>query len=296
MGLLQVNWRADRLHIAAQSGIAAALAEVPEGRAVTILIHGYRFCPSDPRHNPHHHILSLTPRAGCWKAVSWPRHLHMGRADGPFGIAFGWPARGPLRLVADRAFDAGRGLGQLIEVIRAVRPDLRLNLMAHSLGARVALAAISASPAHSVDRAILIAGAEYRDIACQALQGQSTRVLNIRSAENLPFDIAFRASVPAPHLGALPLAAGQKNSQTWIDLRIDCARTRADLAALGHRIKPPATRFCHWSGYMRPGLFALYRRVLDPQEGAVLTQLQRISTQPRHRHTSGGDGAQLSPL
>jgi hypothetical protein len=51
-----------------------------------------------------------------------------------------------------------------------------------------------------------------------------------------------------------------------VDLRIDAASTRAALAELGLRIRPPATRICHWSAYMRPGLFAVYRRMLDPAE------------------------------
>jgi hypothetical protein len=84
------------------------------GRPVTILIHGYRFCPSSAAHDPHRHILSLTPRRDCWKAVSWPRHLHLDRpgtgsasvsAGPPGGLCRAWPGA-PM---------TGRGLGRMID-------------------------------------------------------------------------------------------------------------------------------------------------------------------------------------
>jgi hypothetical protein len=114
-----------------------------------------------------------------------------------------------------------------------------------------------------------MAGAEYRDAAARALASPGAaacQVLNVTSLENAPFDLMFRLAVAPDRARDLPLSAGLGGLGRAIDLVIDTAATRAALAALGHRIRPPATRVCHWSGYMRPGLFAVYRRLLDPAD------------------------------
>jgi pimeloyl-ACP methyl ester carboxylesterase len=175
-----------------------ALAALPNGHPTTILIHGYRFCPSTAAHDPHRHILSLTPRRDCWKAVSWPRHLHLDRPGTGLGIGFGWPATGALPRVARRAFDAGRSLGQMISAIHRQRPDIPVRIVAHSLGARVALTALHQAPPGVIHGMILISGAEYRGAAERALSGPGASrcaVLNVTSGENAAFDVMFRLAV-----------------------------------------------------------------------------------------------------
>lgn len=121
------------------------------------------------------------------------------------------------------------------------------------------------------------------------------QIYNIRSLENLPFDIAFRLAVRPNSLGALPLAAGMPGQPNWTDLRIDCAKTRSGLAGLGHRIPAPRTRFCHWSVYLRPGLFPLYRRLLNPDDPISLRELPAIGAD-KSRRSRGEEVSQLSPL
>ncbi|MBF9044782.1 alpha/beta hydrolase [Rhodobacterales bacterium HKCCE4037] len=295
MALTNVNWHPDRG--LSTDRLWPALRALPHGGRVTLLIHGYRFDPDRPDRCPHSHILGLTQRARCWKAISWPRHLHMDRDAGHLGIAFGWPAVGNLRPIAARATQAGQSLATLLTEIATRRPDLRLSLFAHSLGARVALSALATTHATSIDRIILLSGAEYRDTARAALQspaGRRAHVLNVRTLENLPFDLAFRLSVSPARTADLPLNAGLANLANWTDLRIDCPRTRATLEAIGHRIGTPRTRFCHWSGYLRPGLFPVYRRVLsDP---AFLQRLRSHLDAPALAPTVGGRPDLLSPL
>jgi pimeloyl-ACP methyl ester carboxylesterase len=247
----------------------AALGDLPEAQPVTIMIHGYRFCPSSPEQDPHGHILSFTPRTDCWKAVSWPRHLHLDRPGKGLGIGFGWPATGSLPRVADRAFDAGRRLGRMIDAIHRARPDVPVHIVAHSLGARVALTALETAPAGVVRRMILMSGAEFRGAAERALSlpaAAHCHVLNVTSGENAAFDLMFRLAVAPTIPFDRPLSAGLGHRPGCTDLAIDDATTRAALLALGHRLRAPATRICHWSGYMRPGLFAVYRRMLDLRE------------------------------
>ena len=46
-------------------------------------------------------------------------------------------------------------------------------------------------------------------------------------------------------------------------LQIDHAPSLAALRRAGYRVAPPLRRICHWSPYLRPGLFPLYRAFLD---------------------------------
>ncbi|WP_430449089.1 alpha/beta hydrolase [Rhodophyticola sp.] len=272
MPVLPVTARSSQID--APERLRDALAALPSGATATVMVHGYRFCPLSGPTDPHRHILSPAPQSACWKAISWPRHLHLNRPGAGLGIGFGWPATGPLREVAARAFVAGHALARTVRILRDTRPDLQVNIIAHSLGARVALAALDDLGAHDVARMILLSGAEYRGTADRALAGRSTRVLNVTSGENALFDMLFRALVPAPRWRDRPLSAGLGHPHPrWIDLAIDAPAHRMALARLGYPIRPPATRICHWSGYLRPGLFPLYRAVFDPAHAALFDRL-----------------------
>jgi pimeloyl-ACP methyl ester carboxylesterase len=282
-----------------RAALVPALSALPAGAAVTVMIHGYRFCPDTPAHDPHRHILSLAPRRDCWKAVSWPRHLHLDRPGTGLGLGYGWRARGRLADVAARAFDTGDDLARLLRLIRDVRGDVHVNLMAHSLGSRVALAALSALPAGHVDRMILLSGAEYRDLARAAMTspaGRKVEVLNVTSGENAPFDALFRLCVPAPRLADWPLSAGLPGVPGWTDLRVDCPRTLAALRRMGLPTRAPHTRVCHWSTYLRPGLFRLYRAVCDPRQANVLDRITRaLPTDAPSRAMPARTGAVTGP-
>jgi hypothetical protein len=299
MALLSVNAAAGADgHVAVgDDDLDGALGRLPVGRPVTVMIHGFRFSPREPAQNPHTHILSLTPRRDCWKAVSWPRHLHLDREGAGLGIGFGWPATGSLPRVAARAHDAGDCLARMVRAIHTRRPDAPVQVVAHSLGARVALTALHGAPEGAVRRMILMSGAEYRSAARTALATPGAarcEVLNVTSGENAPFDLMFRLAVPAGHLTDRPLAAGLEHLARWTDLPIDRADARAALARFGHRISRPATRVCHWSGYMRPGLFAVYRRALDPAETGFLVRLKQAlaaGSSETHEKPAAGIGA-----
>lgn len=278
--------------------LGPAVAHLPLGASVTIMIHGFRFSPWDDQNTPHSHILSLDPRRDCWKAVSWPRHLHLGRADAGLGIGFGWHARGSLTRVAARAFGVGSTLAGFIRDIKAERGDLHVNIMAHSLGARVALSALAELARGDVDRLILLSGAEYRSIAVAALRspaGRATQMLNVTSGENTLFDAIFRLGVPAPSLSDWPLSGGVSAVPGWTDLRVDCPETLAVLRAHGIRTRASATRVCHWSTYLRPGLFRLYRDVFDPARPDLLPRLAAALPRPAAA-APRGRAARLSPL
>lgn len=295
MPILRINALGDRPLPADEGALDAALdralARLRPDAPLVILVHGYKHSPHVAGHCPHGHILSLAPRRGG-RALSWPRHLGFGRGAPGEGlaVAFGWHARGTIWQAWREAETAGHALAALVARIseRHARP---VGLFAHSLGARVCLAALPALPAGSVRRLVMLAGAEFGDRAAEALDspaGRRAQVLNVTSGENLLFDLLLERLLQPPWATRRALGAGLPDLvPSWVDLRIDDPETRAHLARLGFRIPPPVRPVCHWSGYMRPGLFALYRALLV-RDAPLPVQALRLPARPR-REDPGRD-------
>lgn len=256
-----------------QAVLRAALARLPASAPVVVMIHGYRFAPGAKGNCPHHHIFSMTPPGGDHTAVSWPDQL---AHDGKTGltIALGWPARGSLIGASVRAIAAGRALADLAALVRGIDPTRQLDVIAHSLGARVALSALHHAEPLAFRRLILLAGAETLRPAHAAMAspaGRCVQVINVTTRENDLFDFLFEWLGTA----GLDTSIGQglrRHHPNWLDLQIDQAGTRAILARLGHVLPSPRVRICHWSAYTRTGTFALYRALLTG--GLSLTDLR----------------------
>jgi hypothetical protein len=239
------------------------LDALPAQAPVVVMIHGWRYAPGFAQDCPHGSILSLDPPLRDRRAVSWPRHLGLdGRAA--LGIALAWhakcdPWRAHLR--------AGRTGPALAEIARTVHGQTGrpIQVIAHSMGARVALAALPHLLPGQIDRMILLAAAETRGRALAALDtpaGRSVEVVNVTTRENDLFDACFEWGI---HLG-LRTSIGQGLGCTrpnWHDLWIDQPRTLQALANLGHPLHDPPRRICHWSPYLRPGTIALYRALIE---------------------------------
>lgn len=243
--------------------LSAALAHLPQGAPVVVMIHGFRYAPDLPGHCPHGHILSFDPTPGIRRVISWPRHLGL---DGQTGlaIAFGWPARGFLPAAYARARAAGKALAHLVAEIGRVSPGRRVDVIAHSLGARVALQALHHLPADSLRHLILLTAGEFRRPARRALAtpaGQTATVVNVTTRENDLFDFLLEWIVGAGTHTALGQGLGTVRPN-WIDLQIDQPATLQALRRLGYPLAAPPARICHWSPYLRPGVFPLYRALL----------------------------------
>lgn len=261
--------------------LAAALAALPPGAPVVALVHGYRFSPADPHQSPHRHILALDPAPGCWKALSWPRALGFGNGDPAEGlaIAFGWEARGTIWAAHAEAARAGAALARLTERVAALRPGTRVDVLAHSLGARVALQALRHLDAPLMGRAVLMAAAEFRRPALRALAtpaGRGAEVINVTSRENALYDLLIERLLPLWPDRAL--GRGLDGPANWLDLPLGDPATLAMLAALGLPIAP-RRRVCHWSLYLRPGVFGLYHALL--RDRMALSHLRAQLPRPR---------------
>ncbi len=265
----------------------AAAAALPQGAPVVVMIHGYRYAPGDPAYDPHNHILSLTPSADLPHTVSWPRALGFGGGMPGLGIAFGWHARGGLRRAYARAAEVGQELAGLIGGLAQCtgRP---VALIAHSLGARVALTAISNAAPGTVGRVILMSAAEFNTPAEHALAspaGALAEVINVTSRENDPYDFGIEWILAAGRQRALG-AGLDRPRRNWLDIQIDDSGTLTALAALGFPVSDRVRRFCHWSSYLREGMFSFYRALLSRPSQLPLAMLQAHLPCPESRRWS----------
>ncbi len=254
--------------------LEAKLGQLRPGRPLIIMIHGYRHEPGHPHDCPHQHILSATPDTPDPRVISWPTALDLDGRDA-MGIAFGWPARGTIWGAYARAGQAGRQLAQLIGQLPMDRP---VHIIAHSFGARVALRAISLLQQARVQRVILLSAAELRRPARVAMtKAVGTDIINICTRDNGFFDAGLSWIVGAGMDAGLGHGLGRPTPR-WHDLRIDHAATRACLERLGYAVGPARLRICHWSAYLRPGAFTLYRALLTGQLPLAVLQAHLAHT------------------
>lgn len=248
--------------------LAETLARTPAASPVVIMIHGYRYAPGARRPDDPHRTIFSGGDATHPGVFSWPHHLHLPRdADGALGIGFAWDGLGTLWGARARAVKAGAALAALLTDIAALSPGRRVTAMVHSLGATVLSSALHQAPPASLSRAVILSGALMRHEALAALRQDAARgveFINVTSAENLIFDAGYAALMRGVMGRRLGRGLGAVH-RGWVDLAIDRPEALAALAGLGFRIAGPERRICHWSSYLRPGIFELYRALLtDP--------------------------------
>lgn len=291
MPFLQVTARPDGPKLrGAHCPLDTALGEALETPGpVVIMVHGYKFAPGHSKGCPHGHILSLNPRPDCWKARSWPRELGFGSgfADEGLGLGFGWSARGTIWQAYKAAAAAGLALAKLILHVHRRAPRRPLHLFCHSLGARVALSSLPHLPPGAVRRIILLNPAEFGTVTRAALAtpaGCAAELFNITSRENDLFDFLLERLVPAPERGDRTMALSLPRQPNTLTLQLDHAETLSALNRAGFPIAPPRGRVCHWSAYLRPGVFTLYRTLLRRPEALSQPRLRTLlpmETDPR---------------
>jgi pimeloyl-ACP methyl ester carboxylesterase len=180
---------------------------------------------------------------------------------GGLALGFGWNARGTLWQAAARTPAAAVALAEVIRTLRRIDPRRPIDAMAHSLGARVTLAALQHLDPGDVGRVLLLSPADLRPHAEAALAtpaGQWAEVVNVTCRANAMFDFCVETLLSA-RLQTSVAQGLSKPAQNWTDLTIDDPATEKALARLGYPLRPASVRICHWQPYLRPGLFALYR-------------------------------------
>ena len=276
MPILRLNAGPDGL--ALHRSPAAALATLTTAARgcgpIIVLIHGFKYDPTDPRHCPHDRLFSLAAQ----ERAQWLRPLGFGCGDLREGlaIAFGWQARGHLWQAQASARTAGFALAHALRRIRTAAPHRPIHVISHSMGSEVIFAALHHLPRDTVKRIITITGASYASTAREAMTtaaGRTAELLNITSRENDLFDLMFERLIapPAPGDRAMSTDLTLPNSLT---LQLDCPRTLGVLSQFGAQIAAPSRRVCHWSGYTRGGALPFYARVIRQADTLPLAALR----------------------
>lgn len=285
--------RSVRTHRDVPKLLARQIARLPDGAPIVILLHGYRYDPDRRPSDPHRHIFAFRETTACRKTRSWPLGLGFTRhADaGGLCIGFGWPARlshvdtllrsgrtGFAEVYRAAPFYGGQ-LACLVNLIHRMAPGRRLDIVAHSLGARVALSALPRLE-RAPGRMILLGAAEYRSEARRFLDASGPEghpeIYNITARFNDLYDTMFEIFAPRQEAADRALGAGLPDAPAgWIDIQIDRGDVTAWINDRGIPLRTAITRFCHWGFYTRGGAFGLYRAILGHQPGWDIETLRR---------------------
>jgi len=262
--------------------LLAQAETLPEGAPIVVMVHGYGYSPSDPKRDPHSHIFALEPSYDLNTGLSWPRALGLGARDPGAGIAvgFGWESTGRLARIYDMAEIAAQRLAHLATRLSLVsgRP---VGFIAHSMGCRVALRALRHLHEGHVSRMVLLAAAEFQSRAEEAMAspaGRSCEILNVTTRENDLFDFLMELGVGRGRERCIGNGLSRP-LRNWLDLQIDAPEVIARLAEIGYPVGVADKRVCHFSCYMRTGLFDLYRAVLRTPDRLPLPYLAQALPQ-----------------
>jgi pimeloyl-ACP methyl ester carboxylesterase len=269
-----------------------ALATLGPGAPVVVLIHGYKFDPARPADDPHRTLYAFQPIPRSWKVRSWPAGLGFDADDPAEGLClgFGWPAVEPhlptliaagrtgFARVYERAGAMALRLAELVARLQALAPEREVDLLAHSLGARVALGAL----AHldlAPGRIVLLGAAEFDARAREALAAcpapRPPMIYNVTARANDFYDAAFETFAPRRDWGERAVGLGLRDPLPfWLDLQLDRADVTEWVNAQGIPLRPAEARLCHWSFYTRSGAFEVYQAILRRRRGWDIPSLR----------------------
>lgn len=249
------QWPRRRLH----SILEPALANVPTDSPIVIYVQGHQDWPPDDI-------------------------LVQARANAGLSITFSWPAAPPLMGVVpdvgqlyQQAGDAAQALAGLINLLAALAPDHRIDLMGHSLGARTSLMALHHVKQNNIARLICLAAVEFSAITLWALQAPAARHIaffNITDRHTSLFHRLMHHFGPRPGPADRLLCRGFAFPRAnWVDICLDNPTVRRPLARLcAERLGLPA-------GLKAPPLIT--------QLEAVFLQDRRITGIPQMRDMLG---------
>ncbi|MEM8789803.1 MAG: alpha/beta fold hydrolase, partial [Pseudomonadota bacterium] len=274
MPILRVTARPGGLRM---EGLDAALGRLTPQAPVVVLVHGYKFSPHTPHADPHRLLYAIEPARACGRIRSWPQGLGFGDRTAAEGLCLGfaWPAGladqqdmpgRPLAAAYAAAAWAGGQLARLLECIADLAPGRAVDILGHSLGARVALQALAQARCANAGQVILMGAAEYDDTARACLAspaGHAARVFNVTTRENALFDLLFQSFGPPRPPLAHPLGRGlPAHLRQAVDLPLDQPAWAPIYARRGVDLAPARPWISHWSFYTRPGTMTLYRNII----------------------------------
>lgn len=303
MAILRIDFRDGALSAdpdALAREARARAGDSPAGRPTVVLVHGYKYDPSQPQRNPHALLYSADAPAARvarrGRVLSWPQGLGIG-AEGADGLClgYGWSAwaswtgrllaegRNGFAAVYDEAGRAGASLVPALAALAEARPA-PVDLLAHSLGARVALSALRAAAKAGrgdliarLGRWILLGPAEFSGAAdaalaaCARIGARPPEIYCLTARHNARYDRLFAAFAPRAARSGAPLGAAAPagaDPARWAHVRFDHPGLPDWLAARGVTLGPaPERGACHWSFYRREGAMDLHRAIIARAPG-----------------------------
>ena len=263
-----------------------ALTSQPRNTPVVIMLHGLRYDPDMPDHDPATSLFAAKPSKNDPRTVSWPRHLGFARGQADEGLCIGlaWKARTWLWTAYRRAAEIGVSLAHLVDQIHAVDPNREIVVVAHSLGARVALCALPYIKAGRIHRMVFIYGAEFAREADRLLAAAACpppEIINVTSRENWMVDGGFATVIAGCPWAETISSRSGTGCARWIDLPLHDVEALSVLRRAGFRISTALRTICHWSGYTRPGVFPVYKDFLRAKGNLPLNELRRLTSRRR---------------
>jgi hypothetical protein len=248
-----------------------------------VMVHGFRYHPGAPdSDNPHRttfrhwraDILAGRPTIGLgwWSCpgdgFSPLRHI------GSVASAWAHGQYNTYRYAWDLAAQAGAALGEVLGVAGPC------DMLAHSLGSRVALAALRARMDAPVRRVVLLNGAELSRTALEtAVARPDVDFVNFVVATDNVLRLFGGLFAPgnlyARTVGQAGL--GEAAPANWRDIQLDSPRFRAWAAGHGWpdvRGDDPRGVLDHWYTHKHPGNWPLIRAALD---GRLPVDLERLA-------------------
>lgn len=101
--------------------------------------------------------------------------------------------------------------------------------------------------------------------AIESPAGRTVSCLTVTTRENDLFDLIAALGIGPSGWGTRMIGHRGLSGENGLTLRIDHAPSLAALRKAGYGIAPPTGRVCHWSPYLRPGLFRLYRALISEE-------------------------------
>ncbi len=274
------------------AGLRRRLDGGPATAPIVVMIHGYKFHPELPDADPHRSLFALSPERDHRRIRSWPEGLGFAEDRGETGlcVGFGWPASAPLLAslvttgrsgfarVYDRAAEYGARLAELVALLQRLAPGRPVDLLAHSLGARVALAALPQLE-QAPGRVILLGAAEFDARALEFLGAARApcppEIYNVTSRANDLYDLMFESFAPRRGWGERAVGLGLRAQLPgWLDLQLDRAEVTAWVNAQGIPLTASNARLCHWGFYTRDGALGLYQAILRRRPGWDIASLR----------------------
>ena len=205
-----------RLHL--RHTLEPALAALPVGAPIVIYVHGHLDWPH-------------------------PKVLQQAREQVGLAITLNWPATarfiGVFPDVGQLYDDAGKAapsLAWLINLLAELSPDRQIDLMAHSLGARVGLQALPRLKQGNLARFVGLAAVEFSAITLAALQAPVARDIafyNVTTAKTALFHRLMHHFGPRPGPADGLLCRGFAfPRRNWIDIRLDAPAVRHPLGEM----------------------------------------------------------------